>query len=91
MWYSGERCEFQMTLAQARSASHSGDCESDVRALLTVPRILRQLDRLGPDAIRYELKGYGAWDEEELADNEMNRVRFVWVAAGQIVDERNSR
>jgi len=32
------------------------------------------------------LSEYGAWDEEELADDEMNRVRLLWIAAGNAQD-----
>jgi hypothetical protein len=34
------------------------------------------------DQIRSELSGYGAWDEEELSDDKENRIRILWIAAG---------
>lgn len=40
-----------------------------------------------PEAIRAELAEYGAWDDAELADDEMNRRRIVWIAAGNIKEE----
>lgn len=45
------------------------------------------LDEATPDAIRAELKEYGAWDDDELSDDEMNRHRIVWIAAGNIRDK----
>jgi hypothetical protein len=38
-------------------------------------------------AIREELAEYGTWDEAELADEEQNRHRIVWLAAHNIAEE----
>lgn len=78
--------EFGMTMDQAKSCSHSGDNEDAVRALLAAPAIYSQLNTLDPKQIARALKGYGAWDEAELADHDMNLVRFLWIAAGNIAD-----
>lgn len=83
------RFEIEMTLAQAKGASHQGQCDDDVAALVRVPAIRRQLDKIGPDKIAAELKEYGAWDADELGDDDANRERIVWIAAGDIVE--NSR
>lgn len=40
-----------------------------------------------PDTIRAELKEYGAWDGKELADDELNWQRLVWIAAWNIFDD----
>jgi hypothetical protein len=40
-----------------------------------------------PDKIREELREYGAWDDEELADDEQNWRRLVWIAANNIREE----
>jgi hypothetical protein len=83
-----ERFELCMTRAQAESASHPGPCDDDVRFLVeSIPNIRRQLDRIGADKLRAELREYGAWDETELADDEQNRHRIVWLAAGNISEE----
>jgi hypothetical protein len=79
--------ELQMTKAQAQSASHPGPCDADVAYLAMSPNIRRQLNKSGPDAIRAELREYGAWDDDELADDAENRLRLVWIAAGNITDE----
>lgn len=91
MFASFNRFELQMTMAQAESASHQGRCDDDVAALLECRKIVRQLDKIGPDKIRSELKEYGAWDAEELADDAANRARIVWIAAGNIREEYASR
>lgn len=82
-----ERFTITMTKAQALSASHSGKCDDDVNALLQVPAIARQFKRIDPAAIRAELREYGAWDETELSDDNANRQRVLWIAAGNIREE----
>ena len=66
MWdtSSSGRIELQMTLEQARSASHQGQCDEDVRELSKVPAIARQLAKIDADTLRAELREYGAWDTE---------------------------
>lgn len=39
-----------------------------------------------PDAIRAELQEYGAWDADELADDEANWRRVVWTAAHNVAE-----
>lgn len=82
-----ERFEIRMTLSQALDASHPGPCDSEVAALLDTPAIKKQLDKISPDSIRAELQEYGAWDETELSDDSENRLRIVWIAAGDIREE----
>jgi len=75
-----------MTRKQAQAASHQGQCIDDVRELLNDRKITRQLETIGPDKIRDELREYGAWDDEELANDLDNSERIVWIAAGNIVE-----
>lgn len=84
------RFEIKMTLAQAKGASHQGRCDEDVAALLAEPSIKRQLAKIPAASITAELKEYGAWDDEELADVAANQARIVWIAAGNIVEEHNT-
>ena len=88
---SFDRFPVRMTLLQARCASQSGDCEADVRALMSVPAIRRQLAKLDAGAVRDELSEYGAWDAEELADHESNLMRITWIAAGNIVEDDHAK
>ena len=82
-----DRFEIQMTKAQAASVSHSGECEGDVRQFAKHPKIAKQLNNLCPDKLRSELKECGAWDESELKDDEMNKIRILWIASGNISEE----
>jgi hypothetical protein len=78
------RFAIEMTKAQAESASHQGPCDDDVAYLLSIPKIRRQLDKIGPAKISDALRECGGWIEEELADEEKNRARIVWIAACNI-------
>ena len=86
-----ERFVINMTKAQAESASHPGACDMDVTVLLESPNICRQLKKINPDSIRAELKEYGAWDAEELADDAQNQKRIVWIAADNIIGNKEKR
>lgn len=74
----------EMTYEDALSGSHQGSCDEDVAYLVQKPAIAAQLDAIGADAIRAGLKDSGAYDAEELADDEQNRHRAVWFACCDI-------
>jgi len=74
--------EIEMTKADAHSMSHSS-VGADVRALL--PKFRKQLNKISDADLSSELAEYGAWDETERADREMNEVRILWIAAGDIL------
>jgi hypothetical protein len=76
--------ELQMTLRQAQSASHS---EDSVRALLSEPAIAKQVARWDMGKVRRTLAEYGVWDARELADDDMSRVRMLWILAGNLIDD----
>lgn len=90
MWFSTSsgRIEIEMTMAQAESAAHPGQCDADVLALSNNRKIRRQLEALDRDLVREELREYGAWDDEELADHAQNLQRLLWIAAGDIVENQ---
>lgn len=64
--------------------SHSGACDDDVDYWSI--RLLRPPE-ITPDKLAAELKEYGAWDADELADDSANWRRIIWIAAGQIQEE----
>lgn len=88
MWFTSScgRIELQMTKTQAQRASHPGPCDAEVLALSREPAVARQLSKIEPAVLADELRGYGAWDETELADHAQNLQRLVWLAAGDIVE-----
>lgn len=88
MWFTSScgRIEIQMTLVQAQSCTHPGPCDDDVMRLSNDRKIRRQLERIDPALLRSELREYGAWDDQELADHAQNLQRILWIAAGDIVE-----
>lgn len=87
IWWVGSSIGIQLTKDQAESASVGGvDNESAIDELLTNPEISSQFDDISDDILKSELKEYGAWDDEELSDREMNIKRVIWLAAGEISD-----
>ena len=92
MFTSFNNLEIEMTLKQAESCSKPGqDAEPDVLVLMQDPKIRRQRKKIGPDLIRQELREYGVWEEEELADDEANWQRVLWLGANDIVEEWRTR
>jgi len=81
------RFTIKMTLEQAKSVSHQGQCDEDVKKLLKVKEIARQINKLDIVIIREELKEYGAWSDMELVDTESNNQRIVWIAGCQIMED----
>ena len=86
MWFTSScgRIELNVTRAQAATAAHPGPCDSDILELSRHPKIKRQLARIDPAILAAELKGYGAWDEQELTDHAQNLQRILWIACGDI-------
>lgn len=68
------------------------DCTApgSVDALVSewVKRLHKKLEKLDQKFIRRVLKPYGAWDAEDLADDEANYARLLWVAAGACKDQK---
>ena len=87
MWASFNNLEIEMTLNQAESCSHPGDCEHDVRMLMEHPLIKRQRRKIAPELIRQELREWGSWSEEELAYDDSNWMRILWIGANNITEE----
>ena len=78
----------EMSKEQAVSASHQGQCDDDVAYLVLNPTIQEQLASIPDDDLAAELSEYGAWDEKELLDRMENDQRIIWIAAGNINDEK---
>ncbi len=90
-WATFNRFELRIPGEAVQDIFRSGPADSAVE--YWVGRIdweaknLRGIPQCTPDAIRAELEEYGAWDAEELADDEENRRRILWIAACNIGDE----
>ncbi len=75
------RFEIDMPLEAVYDCSHQGECDDDVEHWSS--KIARP-ERCTVEPLRAELKEYGAWDEDELADDDTNWQRIIWIAAGNI-------
>jgi hypothetical protein len=89
LWFTSGcgRIEIGMTLDDAKSGAHQSQCDEDVLALSKVPYIAKQLDAIEPALLVSELREYGAWDEDELADHRQNLQRILWLACNDIKEE----
>lgn len=64
--------------------SHQGDCDDDVAHWAS--KITRPSE-ITPELLAVELKEYGAWDTEELADDDQNWQRLIWIACCDLKEE----
>ena len=55
------------------------------------PAIKRQLDKLAPATVADELREYGPWEDEDLADHDVNLSRVLWLACCNIIEELNTK
>lgn len=87
-WHSS-LYDFSLTMARsdAESVSGPGPADENVATLTRTPAIASQLDALDPESIRRELRKFGAWEAEELADDDANRERLVWIAGCELREE----
>lgn len=74
---------FELTLPRecAKDCSHQGPCDEDVEYWY-----LKLHESIWPnvDAVKCELKEYGAWSADELNSPHENNRRLLWLAVGQI-------
>lgn len=77
--------ELELPVAALEECHHQGRCDDDVE--YWVDRIDWDSQTMTPDQIRSELAGHGAWDESELANDDDNRRRILWIAAGDYQEE----
>ena len=81
-WFcaSFNRFEFEMSEEAVIDCYHQGACDEGVSAW----QGKIDLSHISDEALREELKEYGAWSDEELQDRTTNECRIIWIAAGDI-------
>jgi hypothetical protein len=93
-WATGNYHEFRIQGEAILDICHSGDNSESISCWVDVVKELADKDgftnRPTPDTIRKELSEYGAWDDGELADDEQNWHRLLWIAAWDIFDSDES-
>jgi hypothetical protein len=60
---------------------HQGQCDSDVESAKEFFAVNDQ------DKLRQYLSEFGAWNDKELADNDANLGRMLWLMAGYIQEQ----
>jgi len=85
-----DNIELSLTLDEAMSASHAGQCEEDVASLYW--KIEDQFESIPFESIVTYLLGYGAWTRKELEeDTILTKQRLLWIACGDIVEEYHEK
>lgn len=69
------------------SCYHSGACDEDFNYY---SNLINRPVEITPEKLKSELKEYGAWDENELENDEDNWKRIIWLAAGNIQEEESN-
>ena len=84
---SSGKFSITISIEQALECTRPGENSPAVEKLAAVREIAEQLDRIKPEDIADELQGYGAWSEHELAVSGWNRLRILWLACHDVVEE----
>ena len=84
-WATFNQFEFEMPNESINACSHPGPCDDDVEYW----HGQIDLSHIPDDMLSSELRRYGVWDDEELADRQENEHRIIWIAARNIQDEDN--
>jgi hypothetical protein len=82
-----DRFTFDMPSQAVKDCSHQGSCDDEVEYWESII----DLSHIPASHIRAELKEYGAWSYGELANDDDNRKRIIWIAAGNIKEELTSK
>jgi hypothetical protein len=85
---SSGRIELNIPYGMESIGYHSGACDRDIEELMELDSIKAQLFGIAPQVLSEELKEFGAWDSEELANHQNNLARILWIACGDLVDGR---
>jgi hypothetical protein len=85
--FTDYRATLRLTQDDIASVPQSGPADDAIAALRRDPRIESQLQAANMADVRLHLRGYGAWDEAELADDEASRDRWLWLAICDVREE----
>lgn len=80
-----ERFAIELPSEAIADCSHQGACDDDVKHWAGE---INRPERCTPQALAAELKEYGAWDTDQLTDDDANWGRIVWIAAGNLKEEK---
>jgi len=78
--------DLSFTNEQIDSVPRQGPADDAIAALII--EMVDQTMKLNLDNLREELSEYGAWDSEELSDNNANIERWIWISVCDIRENR---
>lgn len=85
-WSSSDgSLQLEISLEDAESGYHTGQCDDDIEGLRKLPHIRSQVFNWDEDDVREELINYG-YDPNDLENSYDNESRLLWLACGSIVD-----
>lgn len=94
------KIEIELTPKQAESVSDSDDNVRACLVLMRNARVKKQLDKHSPELIRSVLDEYTVWEDKdwqaridsgELTIEKIDRIRLLWIAGGDIMDEIHAK
>jgi len=68
---------------------HQGECIYDIEHCMDMPEVKSELAKIDKQKLIQELYECGAWTEKELQDHEENLKRILWLASGDIQENRD--
>lgn len=71
------------------SCPQSGNCDNALAEFREDDEVKAELDKLDPEQLKKELAEYGAWDDEQLNNHDENLTRILWIAIGNIWEEKH--
>ena len=84
---SSGKFTLDISLDLALTCTKPGDNFPAVEKLASDPAIAGQLDSIKPEDLAAELSGYGGWSDHELENHGWNRLRILWLACHNLVEE----
>lgn len=67
----------------------SGRADEVIESIVSDNKVKPYLNNIDKEALRNELKEYGAWANEELLDHNENIKRFLWIKVSDYRDEQS--
>ena len=92
-WYSSScgKIELELTVEDAKSGAHAGQCDDDIAALAQVPYVAAQLDTITPETAKAVATEAGRNDyghgPEDMNDHQANLHFILWDACWMIVED----
>lgn len=61
-----------------------GSADNAISEMRKLPEVIAELSAIDAEQLRNELREYGAWNDDELANHSDNLDRILWIACCDI-------